>query len=173
MEGQMNHDENTPRDVGQDLVVTIVSSYVKHNTVSAGDLPTLIASVYQALSGLGKPAPPVEPLTPAVPIPQSVRPDYVVCLECGFRSQMLRRHLRLEHGLERAAYLARWRLPPDHPITAPGYSARRSAIAKELGLGRIGQAAKITSPVEPEPAPPTKSRRRSRSRQASTESTTS
>jgi hypothetical protein len=34
----MDDDENTPRDVGQDLVATIVSSYVKHNTVSAGDL---------------------------------------------------------------------------------------------------------------------------------------
>ena len=169
----MDDDENTPTDFGRDLVATIVSSYVKHNTVSAGDLPTVIASVYQALSGLGKPALPVEPLTPAVPIRQSVRPDYVVCLECGFRSQMLRRHLRLEHGLERAAYFARWRLPPDHPITAPGYSARRSVMAKELGLGRSRQAAKITSPVEPEPASPTRSRRRSRSRQASTESVTS
>jgi predicted transcriptional regulator len=57
----MDDDENTPRDVGQDLVATIVSSYVKHNTVSAGDLPTVIASVYHALSGLGKPALPVEP----------------------------------------------------------------------------------------------------------------
>jgi predicted transcriptional regulator len=60
----------------------------------------------------------------------------VVCLECGFRSRALRRHLRTQHGLERAEYYARWQLPPDHPIIAPGYSARRSALAKELGLGR-------------------------------------
>ena len=45
-------DEKTPRDVGQDLVATIVSSYVKHNTVSSNDLPTIIASVYQALEDL-------------------------------------------------------------------------------------------------------------------------
>ena len=132
----MDDDEKTPRNVGEDLVATIVSSYVKHNTVSADALPTVIASVHQALSGLGKPALPVEPLTPAVPVQQSVRPDYVVCLECGFRSQMLRRHLRVQHALERAAYFARWHLPPDHPITAPGYSARRSAMAKQIGLGR-------------------------------------
>ena len=44
---------------------------------------------------------------------------------------MLRRHLRLQHGLERAAYCARWQLPPDHPITAPEYSARCSALAKD------------------------------------------
>jgi predicted transcriptional regulator len=156
----MDDDEKTPRDV--DLATRIVSSYVKHNTVSANDLPIVIASVYQALSGLETPALPLEPLTPAVPVRQSVRPDYVVCLECGFRSQMLRRHLRVSHRLERAAYFERWRLPPDHPITAPGYSARRSVMAKELGLGRGRQAAKITSPAEPEPAPPTKPRRRRR-----------
>jgi predicted transcriptional regulator len=156
----MDDDQKTSRDV--DLAAAIVSSYVKHNTVSANDLPAVIASVFKALSSLGKPALPIEPLTPAVPVRQSVRPDYVVCLECGFRSQMLRRHLRLQHGLEQAAYLARWRLPPDHPITAPGYSARRSVMAKELGLGRGRQAAKITSPAEPEPAPPTKPRRRRR-----------
>jgi predicted transcriptional regulator len=136
----------TSRDV--DLATAIVSSYVKHNTVSANDLPAVIASVFKALSSLGKPALPIEPLTPAVPVRQSVRPDYVVCLECGFRSQMLRRHLRLQHGLEQAAYLARWRLPPDHPITAPGYSARRSVMAKELGLGR-GVAARAGLPALP------------------------
>ena len=157
-------DEKTPRGVGQGLAATIVSSYVKYNKVSANDLPTIIASVYRALSSVGKPLSPVEPVTPAVPVRQSVRPDYVVCLECGFRSQTLRRHLRLQHGLERAAYLARWRLPPDHPITAPGYSARRSAMAKQLGLGRSRQAAKIIPPVQPEPGPSAQPRRRARSK---------
>ena len=170
----MDDDEKTPREVGQNLVATIVSSYVKHNTVSADALPTVIASVHQALSGLGKPALPVEPLTPAVPVQQSVRPDYVVCLECGFRSQTLRRHLRVQHGLERAAYFGRWQLPPDHPITAPGYSARRSAMAKQIGLGRGRKMATAAPPAEPEPAPPNKPRRRSRSHQApTTESSTS
>ena len=170
----MDDDEKTPRKVGQNLVATIVSSYVKHNTVSADALPTVIASVHQALSGLGKSALPVEPLAPVVPVRQSVRPDYVVCLECGFRSQMLRRHLRVQHGLERAAYFARWQLPPDHPITAPGYSARRSAMAKQIGLGRGRKTANAAPPAEPEPALPNKPRRRSRSHQTpTTESSTS
>jgi predicted transcriptional regulator len=158
-------EEKTPQEIGRDLVATIISAYVKHNRVSADDLSTVIASVHQTLSGLGKAPPPVEPLKPAVPVRQSVRPDYVVCLECGFRSQMLRRHLYLQHGLERAAYFARWRLPPDHPITAPGYSARRSAMAKELGLGHGRRsAAAAAPPAEPEPAPPVKPRRRSRAK---------
>ena len=141
----MDDDEKTARNVGQDLVATIVSSYLKHNTVSADALPTVIASVHQTLSGLAKAPSPAEPRTPAVPVQQSVRPDHVVCLECGFRSQMLRRHLRLQHGLERAEYYARWQLPPDYPITAPGYSARRSAMAKEIGLGR-GRKSAAASP---------------------------
>jgi predicted transcriptional regulator len=73
---------------------------------------------------------------PAVPIPQSVRRDYVVCLECGFRGKILRRHLLVRHSLDVAAYRARWQLSPDHPVTAPAYSEQRSAMAKQFGLGR-------------------------------------
>ena len=123
--------EKTLEEIGRRLVAKIVSSYVTHNRVAANELPSVITSVHQAVSGLEKRASSVEPLTPAVPVRQSVRPDYVVCLECGFRSRTLRRHLRLQHGLERAAYCARWQLPPDHPITAPEYSARCSALAKD------------------------------------------
>jgi hypothetical protein len=35
-----------------------------------------------------------------------------------------------------AAYRARWKLPPDHPVTARRYSEQRSAMAKQRGLGR-------------------------------------
>jgi predicted transcriptional regulator len=76
-----------------------------------------------------------------VPVRRSVQPEYVVCLECGFRGLTLRRHLRVAHDLNPAAYYARWRLPADYPITAPAYSARRSAMAKKLGLGRDPRAA--------------------------------
>jgi predicted transcriptional regulator len=58
---------------------------------------------------------------------------------------MLRRHLRVAHGLEIADYRARWRPPADHPLTAPSYSTLRSTMAKEIGLGRRAAA---------EPSPP-------------------
>src|SRR5215472_16642300 len=131
----MNNRE-VPGEVGRHLVAKIVSSYVKHNRVAADELQTMIASVHQSLRGLGKVPTPTELLTPAVPIRRSVHPEYVVCLECGFRGRTLRRHLRVAHDLDPAAYYARWKLPADHPIKAPHYSARRSAMAKELGLGR-------------------------------------
>jgi predicted transcriptional regulator len=144
-------------DVGRHLVARIVSSYVKHNRVAANELQTLIASVHQSLSSLGKPPVPTKALTPAVPIRRSVHPEYVVCLECGFRGRTLRRHLNVAHGLDPAAYYARWKLPADHPITAPAYSARRSAMAKKLGLGR-GRSRRATKSAP---------RRRSRSRESS------
>jgi hypothetical protein len=43
-----------------------------------------------------------------VPTRRSVQQDYIVCLECGFRAQMLRLHLRVAHGLDVAAYRIRW-----------------------------------------------------------------
>jgi len=86
--------------------------------------------------------------TPAVPVRQSVRPDYVVCLECGYRGQMLRRHLTSRHGLSRLEYLNRWGLSPDHPLTAPAYSEHRSVLAKELGLGRRPRSKAGAEPAE-------------------------
>ena len=49
-----------------------------------------------------------------------------------------------QHGLSRDEYRQRWGLRSNHPLTAPGYSERRSMLAKSLGLGR-----KIAEPVAP------------------------
>jgi predicted transcriptional regulator len=101
----------------------------------------LISTVHEAITNLGKPARESEgERTPAVPIRRSVHRDYVVCLECGWRGQMLKRHLTTGHGLSVAQYRARWNLPREHPMTAPGYSERRSSLAKQIGLGRRGKA---------------------------------
>jgi predicted transcriptional regulator len=120
------------------LVAEIVRNYVANNSVAVAQLGELIATVHQSLSRLGEEAPSPAPpaLVPAVPIRRSVQPDCVVCLECGFRAQTLRRHLRVQHGLDVPAYRARWKLSPDHPVTAPTYSASRSEMARQIGLGR-------------------------------------
>jgi predicted transcriptional regulator len=124
---------------GGDLyqVAHIVSSYVRHHQIGPDQLVRLIVEVHEALANLRRGAPPVqEPPKPAVPIRRSVQQDYVVCLECGYRAQTLRRHLRVAHDLEDADYRTRWKLPADYPLIAPSYSARRSRIAKDIGLGR-------------------------------------
>jgi hypothetical protein len=78
-----------------------------------------------------------------------VRPNYVVCLDCGYRGKTLRRHISSRHGLSRAEYLKRWGLRHDHPLTAPDYSERRSSLAKQLGLGR---KPKTEAALAPRPA---------------------
>jgi predicted transcriptional regulator len=120
----------------QSLVAEIVSGYVKKNQIAPADIPSLINTVYQSLLAAGKAGEPESERTPAVSIRQSVRPNYVVCLECGHRAKMLRRHLHDIHGLSPAEYRAKWRLSPDHPLTAPAYSEQRSTLAKQFGLGK-------------------------------------
>jgi predicted transcriptional regulator/AraC-like DNA-binding protein len=125
----------------------IVGSYLRHHTVGASQLPDLITSVHRSLSELGLPALVEEVLTPAVSARQSVRHDYVVCLECGYRGKTLRRHINTRHGWSRDEYLRRWGLQPDHALTAPAYSERRSTLARQLGLGRKPKAKGPATPT--------------------------
>ena len=131
------------------LTAKIVGSYLRHNTVGAGQLPDLITTVHRSLRELGQQPLAEEALTPAVSVRQSVRPDYVVCLDCGYRGKTLRRHISSRHGLSRDEYVRRWGLQPDHPLTAPAYSERRSSLAKQLGLGR---KPKTVATLAPRPA---------------------
>src|SRR5579872_4926466 len=133
---QMPEDERST-SANQEFTTQIVAAYVHRNQIAASDLSALISTVYQALGRLS--APPAEPEAerpPAVPIRRSITPDAVICLDCGWRGQMLRRHLTTAHGLSVEQYRARWKLAGDHAMTAPSYSERRSTMAKQLGLGR-------------------------------------
>ena len=155
-------DESTAQMVDLSLVAEIVRSYVAQNSIGVDQVAGLIATVHRSLSGLVQSASAPALLVPAVPIRRSVQHDHVVCLECGFLSQMLRRHIRTAHGLEPAGYRIRWKLPADHPITAPAYSERRSTMAKRIGLGRKPQEA-VVSPLEVVAAPPKRRGRKPRS----------
>ena len=159
----------TPTRVDPHLVAHIVRSYVRHHSVPVDQLAELISEVQRSLASVGRGAAlPDETRIPAVPVRRSVHLDYVVCLECGFRSQMLRRHLRTAHGLETVAYRARWNLPPDHPLTSPNYSARRSAMAKQLGLGHKRGPVEVSPPISEEAPPPAQKRRGRKPQSAAT-----
>jgi predicted transcriptional regulator len=134
------------------LTTKIVRAYVRHHRLGPDQLPDLIASVHRTLGQLGQQVQPAEVLTRAVSIRQSVRHDYVVCLDCGYRGKTLRRHLGVRHGLTGDQYRQRWGLRNDHPLTAPAYSEHRSTLAKELGLGRKATPAVASAPVTAEPA---------------------
>jgi predicted transcriptional regulator len=142
----MNSNETYPH-----LTAKIVSKYVSHHKLAASQLPELINTVHQAMGQLGQPAQPKEERVPAVSVRQSVRQDYVVCLDCGYRGLVLRRHIRVQHGLNPDQYRQQWGLKRDHLLTAPAYSERRSSVAKALGFGR--RSAKRDTAVKSEAAP--------------------
>jgi predicted transcriptional regulator len=130
-------DHSPAVSANRELATKIVAAYVRRHQIGADQIGALISNVHEALTGLNKPEDEAAgPRIPAVPIRQSVRRDYVVCLECAWRGQMLRRHLSAAHGLGTEEYRLRWNLPWDHPMVAPAYSERRSGLAKQLGLGR-------------------------------------
>jgi predicted transcriptional regulator len=118
------------------LTADIVAAHVSNNSVSVSDLPTLIANVHGALSGLGRAA--AEPEVkqePAVSIRASVKPDYIVCLEDGKKLKMLKRHLMTHYQMTPEQYRAKWNLPADYPMVAPNYAEQRRSLAKKIGLG--------------------------------------
>src|SRR5580704_6458053 len=139
-------------EVNQDRHRTaqVVAAYLRHNQLPTDQLASLVSTVHEALGNLGKAPEPVAERTPAVTIRRSVHRDYVICLDCGWRGHMLRRHLMTRHGLSPDQYRARWNLRPEHLLTAPEYSERRSAMAKQLGLGRGRPAAGTTESPEPD-----------------------
>lgn len=126
-----------------ELAAEIVSSHVANNRVAVGDLPNLIQNVHGALASLGAPAPlPAEERKPAVSVRSSVKPDYVVCLACGARQKMLKRHLQTSHGLNPGQYRQEFGLPQSYPLVAPNYAEARRALALKIGLGRKPISAK-------------------------------
>ena len=122
------------------LTAQIVSAHVEHNSVQADALPGLIERVYQTLRGVGQAPVEVEKPAPAVPIKQSVRPDFIVCLEDGKKLKMLKRHLMTSYKLTPEQYRTRWGLSSDYPMVAPNYAKVRSSLAKKIGLGRKASA---------------------------------
>ena len=127
----------------------IVAAYVSRNSIPTADLPNLIRSVHDSLSGLGKTPAAEAPvgLKPAVPIKKSITDDYLISLESGKKFKSLKRHLATEHGMTPDEYRTKWGLPKDYPMVAPNYAKARSELARGMGLGR--KAAKEAAP-EPE-----------------------
>lgn len=121
-----------------DLTTDIVAAYVGHNKVDSADLPDLIKSVFGSLHGLlhGEELVNKPPLTPAVPVEDSITDDYLICLEDGKSYKSLKRHLRTQYDLSPQAYREKWGLPHDYPMVAPNYAKARSQLAKKMGLGR-------------------------------------
>ncbi len=133
----MTDQTNADQDTILGLVADIVSAHVSNNSVAISDVPLLIGNVHAALTGLSQAAPaPETKQEPAVAIRNSVKPDYIVCLEDGKKLKMLKRHLMTAYQMTPDDYRAKWGLPKDYPMVAPNYSEQRRTLAKSIGLGR-------------------------------------
>jgi predicted transcriptional regulator len=121
------------------LTADIVAAHVSNNRVAVNDLPELIRQVYTALSGLN--VAPVEEVAtrpePFVSIRASVKPDHLVCLACGQKNKMMRRHLVVAHGMTPQQYREAYDLPKTYPMVAPNYSEQRADLARSIGLGKM------------------------------------
>ena len=124
----------------------ITAAYVAQNHVAAADVPVLLTTLHRALCGLhngsaieAAPEPNTELATPAQ-IRKSIRDEGLTSFLDGRSYKTLKRHLTA-HGLTPERYRARFGLPADYPMTAPGYAAQRWALAKAIGLGVPGAMA--------------------------------
>src|SRR5262245_28731075 len=107
-------------------------AYVGSNKVVPGQIESVVRALDRALSW--------EELAestrdPAVPIDESITPNYLICLEDGKQFRSLKRHIGM-HGMTPDEYRAKWGLARDYPMVAPRYSKVRSRLAKKIGLGR-------------------------------------
>ena len=121
-----------------ELTTEIVAGYVSNHKVGVSDLSSVINAVATGLTSLGtEPRPSVlERPEPAVSVRRSVRPDHLVCLICGKKQKLLKRHLAVEHDLTPNQYRESFGLKPDYPMAAPNYAQQRRELAVKIGLGR-------------------------------------
>ena len=148
-------DEKSERQELLSLTTEIVSSFAGNNAVAVSDLPAIISSVFEALrkAGTDEVEKKAEAPTPAVAVKKSIGRDFIVCLEDGKKLKMLKRHLKTRYDMSPEEYRRRWGLPADYPMVAPAYAEQRSALARQIGLGRKPTA-------EPQPPGPAKEPRR-------------
>ena len=115
----------------------IVSAYVSNNPMQSAELPELIRDIHATLNALDSAGGVAAALEPAVPVKKSITDDFLICLEDGKKFKSLKRHLRSKYGLSPEQYREKWGLPYDYPMVAPSYARKRSALAKEMGLGKV------------------------------------
>jgi predicted transcriptional regulator len=125
----------------RDLVAGVAASYFENNHVSPQEIPSVVAQIAASLAAVGEVVPEPTPAeerpakATAAQVRKSITPDALMSFEDGKSYKTLKRHLTLK-GLSPSDYRTKWGLPNDYPMTAPAYSARRSELARSLGLGR-------------------------------------
>ncbi len=132
------------------MTTDIVVSHASLTELTTEQLVSEIRDVYNVLSALeggeileepisGKAEEAIGVKKPSIPLKDIVKAKYVVCLECGKKFKTLKAHLRKAHGLMPKEYYQRYGLDrKKFPLVCKEYSAARSKLAKERGLGALG-----------------------------------
>jgi predicted transcriptional regulator len=130
--------EQLERSKIAELTTEIVAAYVSSHQIRPTDVPNIISAVGVELASLGQAAEPGAPkkTEPAVSVRRSVRPDHLVCLICGKKQKLLKRHLTVEHELTPDEYRQKFGLKSDYPMVAPDYAQQRRELALSIGLGK-------------------------------------
>ena len=110
-----------------ELTTNIANLRVSNNIVRFDSLLEFIKNVHDSLTTAAEEVLIflAGPRHPAVPFASSMSGDFLICLEDGKTPEQ---------------YRVGWELPLDYPMVAPSYAAKRSELAKKMGLGmRFGQ----------------------------------
>lgn len=150
----MQQETTTPSHTSTDTLIAatsqIVSAYLVNRPAENINLTALTADVFATLRRLAQQeaasmaADHSPARKPMVAVEESVKADYLVCLEDGKRVKMLKRHLKTSYNMSPEEYRARWSLPANYPMVAPNYAKVRSNLAKQIGLGRRGMSQAAT-----------------------------
>ena len=135
----------TPTSIDTLIAATsqIVSAYMVNRPTEQFNITALTADVFATLRTLAQQEAAAATTShgarkPVVSVEESVKADYLVCLEDGKRVKMLKRYLKTAYNISPEEYRARWSLPANYPMVAPNYAQVRSKLAKDIGLGRRG-----------------------------------
>ncbi len=122
------------------LAADIVQAYVKNNSIPYSALPGLVAAVGEIFATLSKLEAPANGLSLPV-IARTIGYDHLISLEDGKPYRSLKQHLTAR-GLTPDQYRAKWNLPPDYPMLAPGFSETRAKQIYDRTAKRRAKAAK-------------------------------
>jgi predicted transcriptional regulator len=119
------------------LTTQIVSSHLSRSELPTNEVTQFIETIHTKLTELATRNGAEAKLVPALPVEQSVTPDYIFCLEDGKKFRMLKKHLRACYDMSPEEYRSKWGLTADYPMVAPNYAIKRQELAKQSGLGKL------------------------------------
>src|SRR5690606_15060997 len=148
-------EENELNAVELATEITIAWLGNQNNQVAADEVPAFLRSIHQTVTDLASGSnesgdgQEEQEFTPAVSVRKSLASkDHIISMIDGKPYKTLRRHLAT-HGLTPEEYRQRYNLKPDYPMVAENYSVKRSEMAKKIGLGQKGRAARSATTASP------------------------